>query len=56
MKMSAKKVLIYGGKGALGSAVVKCFNKANWVSNGTLLIHVTFATFHRNSSLYLAIQ
>lgn len=31
--MSAKKVLVYGGRGALGSACVSKFKELNWVRN-----------------------
>jgi dihydropteridine reductase len=29
--MSSQKVLVYGGKGALGSAIVQYFKAKNWV-------------------------
>ena len=30
--MAGSRVLVYGGKGALGAAVVKYFKEKNWVS------------------------
>lgn len=29
--MAVPRVLVYGGKGALGSAVIKSFKENNWV-------------------------
>lgn len=29
--MAAKKVLVYGGRGALGSACISKFKELNWV-------------------------
>jgi hypothetical protein len=34
---STGKVLVYGGRGALGSAVIDFFKKANWVKMICLL-------------------
>ena len=33
--MSISRVLVYGGKGALGAAVVATFKAKNWVSYST---------------------
>lgn len=34
VEMATARVLVYGGKGALGSAVVAHFKARNWVSTG----------------------
>lgn len=36
--MSAKKVLVYGGRGALGSTCVSKFKELNWVRNWFLVL------------------
>lgn len=36
--MASRRALVYGGKGALGSAIVKLFRQNNWVSPTAIAI------------------
>lgn len=45
LKMSAKKVLVYGGRGALGSTCVSKFKELNWV-NRFICSHSFYCYFY----------